>query len=61
MKRVDLVRHLEAYGCFLLREGGGHSMYHNPANRRSAPVPRHREIPDNLARRICDQLGVPRP
>ena len=26
MKRVDLVRHLEAHGCRLLREGGSHSV-----------------------------------
>lgn len=27
MKRRDLIRHLEAHGCELLREGGKHSVY----------------------------------
>jgi hypothetical protein len=31
MKRVDLVRHLEAHGCALLREGGRHSVFVNRA------------------------------
>jgi predicted RNA binding protein YcfA (HicA-like mRNA interferase family) len=29
MKRRDLIRHLEAHGCVLLREGGSHSVYVN--------------------------------
>ena len=32
MKRADLVRHLTSHGCKLLREGGRHSIYYNPAN-----------------------------
>jgi hypothetical protein len=27
MKRVDLIRHLERYGCEFLREGNSHSVY----------------------------------
>ena len=53
MKRVDLIRHLEAHGCRLLREGGSHSVYLNPENRRASTVPRHREVNDFLARKIC--------
>jgi hypothetical protein len=30
MKRHDLVRHLEAHGCSLLREGRRHSVFVNP-------------------------------
>ncbi|HUY33093.1 MAG TPA: type II toxin-antitoxin system HicA family toxin [Pirellulales bacterium] len=60
MKRHDLIRHLEKYGCELLRQGANHSMYRNPANRRRAPVPRHREIGEALARKICDLLEIPR-
>lgn len=44
MKRRDLIRHLEQHGCHLDREGGNHSIYRNPTNRRCAAVPRHREI-----------------
>ena len=44
MKRRELIRHLEAHGCKLKREGGGHSLYWNPATGESQTVPRHAEI-----------------
>lgn len=59
MKRVDLVRHLEAHGCRLLREGGNHSLYVNRAANKTSTLPRHREINDFLARRICRALEIP--
>jgi mRNA interferase HicA len=61
MKRVELVRHLEAHGCYLLREGGKHSLYVNPANNQTSAVPRHREINEFLARKICRDLGLGEP
>jgi len=61
MKRQDLVRHLEKHGCYLLREGGKHSVYVNPVNNQTSAVPRHREINDFLARKICRDLGIPEP
>ena len=61
MKRTDLVRHLEQHGCLLLREGGSHSVYVNSATRKTSNVPRHREINDYLARKICRDLEVPAP
>jgi len=61
MKRQALIRHLESHGCYLLREGGKHSIYVNPANNQTSAVPRHREINDYLARRICRDLGIPEP
>ena len=61
MKRVDLVRHLEAHGCTLLREGGSHSVYVQRRTRKVSTVPRHREINDFLARKICRDLEVPPP
>lgn len=33
MKRKDLIRHLEAQGCELLREGGNHTIFVNRAAR----------------------------
>lgn len=61
MKRRDLLRHLSSHVCALLREGGSHSWWHNlTLNRRSA-IPRHSEINDHLARKICKDLGVPSP
>jgi hypothetical protein len=61
MKRADLIAHLHSYGCSLLREGRRHSIYVNPSNSRTSAVPRHREINDFLAKRICRDLGVPEP
>ena len=58
MKRLDLVRHLEKCGCVLLLEGGNHSVYINRAAQRSTAVPRHREINDYLARKICRDLQI---
>lgn len=61
MKRRDLVRHLERHGCEFLREGGRHTMYVNRAGRKTSAVPRHREVNEHLARKICKDLGVPTP
>jgi len=59
MKRIDLIRHLHRHGCQLLREGKEHSVYINRATRRSSAVPRHREVNDFLARKICRDLQIP--
>ncbi|WP_089717953.1 type II toxin-antitoxin system HicA family toxin [Candidatus Entotheonella palauensis] len=61
MKRRDLLRHLSTQGCQFVREGGDHSIWENPATGRRSSIPRHREIPDFTAARICSQLGVPSP
>ncbi|HRD48665.1 MAG: type II toxin-antitoxin system HicA family toxin [Candidatus Competibacter sp.] len=61
MKRRDVLRHLSQYGCRLLREGGEHSIWENPANNRRASIPRHREIADFTVASLCRQLGVPFP
>ncbi|MFZ5524958.1 MAG: type II toxin-antitoxin system HicA family toxin [Burkholderiales bacterium] len=61
MKRRDLLTHLTTHGCALLREGGNHSWWrHLITNRRSA-VPRHNEINNHLAVKICRDLGIPEP
>jgi mRNA interferase HicA len=61
VKRRDLLRHLHAHGCVLRREGANHSVYRNPANNQISTVPRHIEIDDFLARKICRDLGIPEP
>ena len=58
MKRNRLVRHMVEHGCELLREGGRHSVWWNPENRRKSAVPRHREISDVLAKKICRDLEI---
>ncbi len=52
MKRIDLVRHLEANGCVLIREGAKHGVYYNPSIQRTSAVPRHREVKNPTAIRI---------
>lgn len=61
MKRVDLVRFLLGNGCRLLREGGRHSVFVNEATGKVSTVPRHREINDVLARKICKDLELTGP
>jgi mRNA interferase HicA len=59
VKRRALIRHLALHGCELLREGGNHSIFMNRSARKTSAIPRHSEINEELARKIC--LGVPRP
>lgn len=61
MKRRDLIRHLDQRGCRFLREGSRHTVYINPEQRKVTTIPRHREINEYLARKICRDLGVPEP
>ncbi|MDI9333079.1 MAG: type II toxin-antitoxin system HicA family toxin [Cytophagales bacterium] len=59
MKRLDLIRYLEQFGCQLLREGGSHSIFINRKTKKASTVPRHREINDFLAKKICRDLEIP--
>jgi mRNA interferase HicA len=59
MKRNELLRYLRDHGCMLLREGGRHSWWHNPSQNKRPAIPRHAEISDILAVKICKDLGVP--
>ncbi len=61
MKRLELTRHLERNGCELLREGAKHAVYVNRAKAKTSTVPRHREIDEFLARKICRDLEVADP
>jgi predicted RNA binding protein YcfA (HicA-like mRNA interferase family) len=61
MKRRDLIRHLEVHGCGLLREGSRHTVFVNPEMKKVSTVPRHREIDEDLVRKICRDLDVPMP
>ena len=61
MKRHDLIRHLEAQGCEFVREGKEHTLYINRQMKRSAAVPRHREIPEGTVRAIRRALAIPLP
>ena len=59
MKRRDLIWHLEAHGCRFLREGGNHTVYLNPEKRKVTTVPRHREVNEDLVKKICRDLEIP--
>lgn len=59
MKRVDLIKTIEGLGCELVRHGGKHDWYRNPATGVAQPVPRPREIKERLARRIIRMLSSP--
>lgn len=59
MKRKDLIKHVEKYGCEFLREGGSHTIYVNRAKGKASTIPRHREIDENLTRKICRDLEIP--
>ena len=58
MKKSKLIKHLSSNGCELLREGSRHSWWHNPALNTRSAVPRHTEIDDLLAKKICKDLGI---
>lgn len=59
MKRKDLIAAIQRHGCVLVRHGGKHDWYQNPATGVTQAVPRHREITEHLARRIVRMLANP--
>jgi mRNA interferase HicA len=61
MKHRDLIRHLQSQKCELLREGNKHSIFINRQNNKVSTVPRHKEINDFLARKICRDLQIVEP
>jgi predicted RNA binding protein YcfA (HicA-like mRNA interferase family) len=57
VKRRELIRKIEAQGAVLIRHGGKHDWYQNPATKICQPVPRHNEINEYLARSILRKLS----
>lgn len=58
MKRSELLKYLHSNGCELLREGSRHSWWYNPMPNKRSAIPRHSEIKDILAIKICKDLGI---
>lgn len=56
MKRVVLMQTIERMRCVLIRHGGKHDWYQNPTTKVSQLLPRHREIPESLAKHIIKML-----
>ena len=61
MKRRDLVRYLLDNECMLVREGAKHSVFLNILVDKSSTVPRHNEIHNDLAKKICKDSGIEKP
>ena len=57
MKRSHLIKHMKKHGAFLYREGSRHSLYQKGLLK--TQIPRHNEIVDELARKICKDLDIP--
>lgn len=60
MKRTKFIKYLSENDCYLFREGGSHSVYVNQKNNNVSTVPRHSEINDILAIKICKDLDIPK-
>ena len=58
MKRAKLIKHLTKNGCYLLREGGRHSVFYNPSSGKISTVPRHPEIKQFTTEKICKDLEI---
>ena len=58
MKLYDLLKHLRRNGCYLKREGASHSLWCNPITGHTEAVPRHTEISNMLAKKICKELSI---
>jgi len=57
MKRRQLIKHLKEHGAYLLREGKRHTIFKKGLLK--TEMPRHNEIIDELARKICKDLNIP--
>jgi len=57
VKRKELIKYLKNNGAYLVREGSRHSIYEK--GRLRTEIPRHIEIIDELARKICRDLELP--
>ena len=61
MKRENLIKHLFKNKCIFVREGAKHTVFLNPLLKKTSTIPRHNEINNFLARKICRDLGVEPP
>lgn len=61
MKTKEFIKFLNQQDCLLVREGSNHSIFQNQKNKKVSSVPRHKEVKNNLARKICRDLEIPSP
>ncbi|MCH8010380.1 MAG: type II toxin-antitoxin system HicA family toxin [Candidatus Marinimicrobia bacterium] len=57
MKRRELIRWLRKNGAVMIREGRRHSFWRK--GHLHTQIPRHTEIVNMLARKICKDLEIP--
>jgi predicted RNA binding protein YcfA (HicA-like mRNA interferase family) len=57
MKQADLVRLLLQKGVVFVRHGANHDWYKNPSTGMSEAIPRHKEIKEQLAKKIIKNLS----
>jgi len=56
MKKKDLEKLLRKNGWKMERQGGNHEVWSNGTS--TEPIPRHREINEQLAKAIIKKLGL---
>ena len=57
MKRVELIKQLNARGAIFVRHGSNHDLFMQPKNGNTEPVPRHSDIKEFIARKILKNLS----
>jgi predicted RNA binding protein YcfA (HicA-like mRNA interferase family) len=57
MKRSDLIKIITVNGASFVRHGSDHDWYKNLKTGIGEAIPRHREIKENLARKIIKRLS----
>jgi predicted RNA binding protein YcfA (HicA-like mRNA interferase family) len=57
MKQAELVRLLLRKGIVFVRHGANHDWYKNPSTGICEAIPRHREIKEQLAKKIIKNLS----
>ena len=60
MKRSELLKILKAYGCYMIREGNNHEIWHSEITNNDFPVWRHsnKEIPSGTLNKIFKEAGI---
>ena len=56
MKRKDLIKKLTQNGWYFKRDGGNHEIWTDGKN--TEPIPRHKEINEQLAKDIIRKHGL---
>jgi hypothetical protein len=56
LKRFDLIKILGLMGCEFIRHGAKHDWYQNKSTGICQPIPRHKEINENVAKSIIKKL-----